>query len=336
MSAEHPVLSVRNLRTEFATREGTVVPVSDVSFDIDRGQIFSLVGESGSGKSVTAMSVMRLVRPPGRITGGSVTFDDTDLLALNQREMKRVRGSQISMIFQDPMTSLNPVLSVGDQIAEPLRAHTSMNKKQVSDAVVEALKDVGIPRARRRLEDRPHQFSGGMRQRVMIAMAMINRPKLLIADEPTTALDVTIQAQILDLLLEICQQSRTSILLITHDLGVVANISDKVAVMYAGQIHETGPTQEVMTQPRGPYLWGLLRSMPRLQGTDALDPIRGQPPLVTEALTGCRFAPRCAFRAEACNTDPPSHIVATGHEVRCHFAPDSEWVRQARAQAGLP
>jgi oligopeptide transport system ATP-binding protein len=323
-----PLLSVKNLRTEFDMREGTLLAVDDVSFDIQRGEIFSIVGESGSGKTVTAMSIMGLIAPPGKIVSGSIHFDGQDLRSLSERDLRAIRGSEISMIFQDAMTALNPVYSIGDQVSEALRRHRGYNRKESLDAAVEALRKVGIADADKRIRDHPHEFSGGMRQRAMIAMAMITEPKLLIADEPTTALDVTIQAQILELILKITEEQGTSVLLISHDLGVVASISDQMMVMYGGQVHESGSAEQVFTDPHGPYTWGLLASVPRLDSDlgKVLDHIPGRPPSLTDIPPGCHFHPRCMQSREVCGLDAPTRIsAAEGHDVLCHFAAEPQW-----------
>jgi ABC-type dipeptide/oligopeptide/nickel transport system ATPase component len=258
------LLEVNNLQTHFPTRAGVVKAVNDVSFYIDEGELLGLVGESGCGKSITALSVMRLIAPPGKIVGGSIKFKGEELLTASGERMREIRGNDIAMIFQDPMTSLNPVFTVGEQIAEALRLHRNLNKKQAHEAAVEAMKEVAIPDPSRRVRDYPHQLSGGMRQRVMIAMALACDPELLIADEPTTALDVTIQAQILELLDELRKTRKLAVLLITHDLGVVAEVADRVCVMYTGKIVEESPVEEIFERPKHPYTQGLLKSVPKL------------------------------------------------------------------------
>src|SRR6266542_1858415 len=258
------LLEVKNLQTQFPTRAGLVRAVDGVSFSINRGELLGLVGESGCGKSITALSVMRLIAPPGRIVGGEIKFAGKDLLALSDSEMRAIRGDDIAMIFQDPMTSLNPVFTVGEQIMEALLLHRKLSRTQARTAAVEAMKEVAIPDPSRRISDYPHQLSGGMRQRVMIAMALACNPKLLIADEPTTALDVTVQAQILELISGVCKEFGTSLILITHDLGVVAGMTDRVVVMYAGKVVEEAPTEELFANPCHPYTLGLLASVPRL------------------------------------------------------------------------
>src|SRR2546427_2262331 len=286
------LLQVKNLHTYFQTREGLVCAVDGVSFYLDRGELLSLVGESGCGKSITALSIMRLVAPPGKIVGGEILFDGRNLLRLSNAEMRDVRGNDIAMIFQDPMTSLNPVFTVGEQIAEALRLHRKLSRKDARAAAVEAMREVSIPDPELRVNDYPHQLSGGMRQRVMIAMALACDPKVLIADEPTTALDVTIQAQILELLNELRRTRELAVLLITHDLGVVAEVADRVAVMYTGQIVEESPVDELFARPKHPYTEGLLRSVPRLatsaiEKNARLQTIEGTVPRPTRLPPGC-------------------------------------------------
>lgn len=309
-----------------------VQAVNDISFVVDEGSVLGIVGESGSGKSVTALSIMRLIESPGRITDGKTIFHENgqtyDLLSLSSSKMEHVRGNQISMIFQDPMTSLNPVLSVGYQIMEPLRIHRKMSAAAAQKYAAELLDRVGIPEAKRRLGDYPHQFSGGMRQRVMIAIAVACQPKLLIADEPTTALDVTIQAQILDLLAEIKRELGTSVIIITHDLGVIAQIADRVAVMYSGTIVETGPVAEMFASSQHPYTRALVSSIPRIrEWPDRLPTIEGAPPDVLGGIVGCPFEPRCPYRIERCAQErPPLREIVPGHASAC-------WVAHER---GLP
>jgi oligopeptide/dipeptide ABC transporter ATP-binding protein len=298
------ILEVRNLSTFFQTRLGTAKAVNQVSFNIERGSTLALVGESGSGKSVTSLSIMRLVSPPGEIVAGEVVFDGRDLLKLNREQMRRVRGREIAMIFQDPMTSLNPVYTVGDQVAEVTRLHQRLSRRDAWSKAVEMMGKVRIPDAERRARDYPHQLSGGMRQRVMIAMALACNPELLIADEPTTALDVTIQAEILDLLAGLKKEFQLSILLITHDLGVVAEVADRVAVMYAGRIVEEAPVDDLFERPRHPYTEGLLRSVPKLtEGglkQSRLQTIEGTVPNLLDLPPGCSFAPRCKYAIDEC------------------------------------
>jgi oligopeptide transport system ATP-binding protein len=317
------LLEVRNLRTHFPTRAGLVRAVDGVSFYIDRGELLGVVGESGCGKSITALSVMRLIAPPGKIVGGEIIFDGEDLLAASEDRMREIRGDDIAMIFQDPMTSLNPVYTVGEQIAEALRLHRKLSRKEARQATIEAMKEVAIPDPARRVDDYPHQLSGGMRQRVMIAMALACDPKLLIADEPTTALDVTIQAQILELLNELRQTRDLAVLLITHDLGVVAEVADRVAVMYTGRIVEESPVEELFARPKMPYTEGLLRSVPKLTAEQVgkagrLETIEGIVPSPTALPEGCHFAPRCAHRMPRCTVgDIPLYDLEGGVRVRC-------------------
>ena len=316
------ILEVKNLSTHFFTRAGTIKAADDVSFSIERGSTLALVGESGSGKSVTSLSIMRLVPPPGRITAGEIMFNGRDLLRLSEEEMRRLRGREIAMIFQDPMTSLNPVYTVGDQIAEAIELHEHVSKKQAWAGAVEMMTRVRIPDAQRRASDYPHQLSGGMRQRVMIAMALSCKPKLLIADEPTTALDVTIQAEILELLRILRDDFDLAMLLITHDLGVVAETADRVAVMYAGRIVEEAPVRQVFGNPRHPYTEGLLRSVPKLteQGIKRrrLETIEGTVPNLLHLPEGCKFAPRCAYVIEECTAgDVPLLEISEEHRARC-------------------
>ncbi len=314
---------MRNLRTYFATRRGEVRSVDDVSFSIEQGETLSLVGESGCGKSVTALSIMRLVAPPGRVTGGEILFEGRNLLALSESDMRAIRGNDIAMIFQDPMTSLNPVYTVGEQIAEAIRLHRKVSKREAWNQAIEGMRDVAIPAPEIRAKTYPHEMSGGMRQRVMIAMALACDPKLLIADEPTTALDVTIQAQILDLLTELREKRNLALLLITHDLGVVAETSDRVAVMYAGKIVEEASAKELFARPRHPYTEGLLRAVPRLdeerQGRmTRLETIEGVVPNPLALPDGCRFAPRCPHAQGECREgEIPLIGVGAEHASRC-------------------
>ncbi len=317
------LLEVKNLETHFPTRAGLVRSVNDVSFYLDEGELLGLVGESGCGKSITALSVMRLISDPGRITGGQILFKGEELRQASDERMRAIRGNDIAMIFQDPMTSLNPVYTVGEQIAEALRLHSRLNKKDAWDAAIAAMKEVSIPDPARRVKDYPHQLSGGMRQRVMIAMALACDPELLIADEPTTALDVTIQAQILELLDELRRTRKLAVLLITHDLGVVAEVADRVCVMYTGKIVEESPVDEIFDRPKHPYTQGLLRSVPKITevGSDRktrLQTIDGIVPSPTNLPPGCHFAPRCEFRMEKCvHGEIPLYKLDGGVEVRC-------------------
>jgi oligopeptide transport system ATP-binding protein len=318
------LLQVRGLTTEFRTDRGVLHAVDDVSFEVAEGEALGVVGESGSGKSVTALSIMRLVaRPAGRVVRGQVLFEGEDLLTLSEGQMRSVRGSRIAMIFQDPMSSLNPVLTIERQITESLEQHEAMGRRQARTRAVELLEMVGIPDPQRRLEDYPHQFSGGMRQRVMIAIALSCSPRLLIADEPTTALDVTIQAQIIDLVQRLRQDLGTSIIWISHDLGVVAGLCDRALVMYAGHVVEEAPVDRIFESPRHPYTLGLLRSIPRLDrpATTKLVPIEGLPPNVINRPSGCPFRPRCGYAVERCSTEmPPLDAVEAGHRTACWMA----------------
>jgi oligopeptide/dipeptide ABC transporter ATP-binding protein len=297
--------------------------VDGVSFYVDKGELLSIVGESGCGKSITALSLMRLVAAPGKIVGGEISFDGEDLLAASDERMREIRGDDIAMIFQDPMTSLNPVYTVGEQIAEALRLHRKLSRRDARRATIEAMREVAIPDPARRVDDYPHQLSGGMRQRVMIAMALACDPKLLIADEPTTALDVTIQAQILELLNELRQTRELGVLLITHDLGVVAEVADRVCVMYTGRIVEESPVEELFARPKHPYTEGLLRSVPKLTAQDAakaerLETIEGVVPSPTSLPPGCHFAPRCSHRMPRCTEGViPLYDLEGGVRVRC-------------------
>jgi peptide/nickel transport system ATP-binding protein/oligopeptide transport system ATP-binding protein len=317
------LLEVRNLKTYFATRRGEARSVDDISFTLEQGETLSLVGESGSGKSVTALSILRLVAAPGRIVGGQILFEGRDLLNLREAEMRAIRGDDIAMIFQDPMTSLNPVYTVGEQIAEAIRLHRKVSKKEAWAQAIEGMRDVAIPAPESRAKNYPHEMSGGMRQRVMIAMALACDPKLLIADEPTTALDVTIQAQILDLLTELREKRNLALLLITHDLGVVAETSDRVAVMYSGKIVEQADARELFKRPRHPYTEGLLRAVPRLNESGAekkqrLHTIEGVVPSLLNLPPGCRFAPRCEHAREKCREgEIPLIDLGARHSSRC-------------------
>ncbi len=318
------LLQVKDLRTHFFTLEGVVKAVDGVSYDIREGETVAVVGESGCGKSVSALSIMRLVAyPPGRIVGGEIWFNGHDLLTLNDEEMRQVRGKEIAMIFQEPMTSLNPALTIGRQVTETLEAHLDMSASDANRRAAELLRMVGIPEPERRLPQYPHQFSGGMRQRVMIAMALSCNPKLILADEPTTALDVTIQAQILELMKDLTQRFGVAMIIITHNLGVVARYADRVNVMYAGKVVEQGRARDIYQSPRHPYTLGLLRSVPRLDlpRKAKLDPIDGQPPDPANLGPGCSFAPRCKFAIEKCLHEvPPLTPVRTGHLSACWVA----------------
>jgi oligopeptide transport system ATP-binding protein len=326
-----PILSVRNLKTDFFTDDGIVQAVRDVSFDLYPGETLGIVGESGCGKSVTALSLMGLVQPPGKVTSGQVNFQGEDLLKLSAEEMREIRGRDIAMIFQDPLSSLNPVLKVGYQVNEAMLAHHKFKKNQAEARTVSLMQQVRIPGSKTRVNDYPHQFSGGMRQRVMIAMGLSNEPEILIADEPTTALDVTVQAQIIELLRDLNRELRTSIMLITHNLGVVAGICSRVIVMYAGKIVEEGPVEQIFENPQHPYTWSLLRSLPRIDADrhDRLRSIEGLPPDLIKPPQGCAFHPRCPFRIEECFTDqPPLEQVGPNQQAAC-------WVTMKRASAEM-
>ena len=331
------LLEVRHLSTQFATGAGIVRAVDDVSWDVKPGETVALVGESGCGKSVSALSIMRLVAAPaGRITGGQILFKDRDLLTLPDHEMRDIRGKDIAMVFQEPMTSLNPVLTVGRQLTEPCEIHLGMPPERSRARAIEILGLVGISDAGRRLRQYPHQFSGGMRQRLMIAMSLSCNPALVLADEPTTALDVTIQAQILELMKGLSQRLGAAMLIITHNLGVVARYADRVNVMYAGKIVEHGTAREIYADPRHPYTLGLLRSVPRLDEPkrEKLAPIQGQPPDLTRLPRGCAFAPRCAYSIARCATEiPPLDAVDGSHLSACWVARDLRERAAADAKA---
>ncbi len=317
---KRPLLEVQNLTTHFFTEDGVIRAVEDLSFEIHSGEILSLVGESGCGKSVTGLSILRLIpSPPGKIMSGKILFDSRDLLKLEESEMEKVRGNKISMIFQEPMTSLNPVFTIGDQIMETLFLHQGLDKKRAREKAIEILARVKIPSPESRIDAYPHQLSGGMRQRAMIAMALACQPKLLIADEPTTALDVTIQAQVLRLIKEIQREMGMSVMLITHDLGVVAETADRVAVMYAGRLVEYAPLNDIFTEMRHPYTKGLLESIPHLKQKDKrLNAIPGQVPNPLDLPSGCKFNPRCYLAIEACKKEePPLFQVNGDHFSRC-------------------
>lgn len=314
------LLEVKNLSTSFFTHAGEVKAVRNISFDLARGEALGIVGESGSGKSVSMFSVMRLLTETGKIVNGNVMFDNQDVAALKEKDMKLIRGNNISMIFQDPMTSLNPVLKIGTQMIEALRLHKGMNKQEAKKVSIDMLRVVGIPSPEKRINQYPHEFSGGMRQRVMIAMALSCQPKLLIADEPTTALDVTIQAQILEILKDLREKLNTSIILITHDLGIVADLCDKVNVMYGGCIVESGRTRDIFNNSKHPYTWGLLDSVPnpKTLAKERLRPIDGQPPDLLNPPKGCPFAPRCSYAMEIClNRMPEEFSISPTQKASC-------------------
>ena len=317
-----PLLEVTGLRTAFRTRGGVAHAVDGISFSVAPHETLGLVGESGCGKSVTALSILRLIRPPGAIDAGSrIAFESRDLLALPEVEMRAVRGARIAMVFQEPMTSLNPVLTIGDQVAEVARIHERAPRREAWTRAVKMLGTVGLPDPATRARDYPHQLSGGMRQRVMLAMALLLRPALLIADEPTTALDVTVQAQILELLAALQREMGMSVLLITHDFGVIAERAQRVLVRYAGQIVEEAPVRELFAAPHHPYTHGLLAAVPRLGARrDRLAVIPGSVPSATEWPTGCRFRARCPHAFDKCATEPPLYQIGPGHQSRCHLA----------------
>ena len=338
-----PLLDVRELRVEFRGAGGVARAVDGVSFTLLPGETLALVGESGSGKSATALSLVRLLPVESASVSGSVRFDQVELLELSDREVRSYRGGKIGMVFQDPMTSLNPALTVGLQLTEAIRLHLKLGRAEARARAVELLDAVGIPAAARRLNDYPHQFSGGMRQRVMIAIALACAPRLILADEITTALDVTTQAQVLDVLKELVSESQTAVLLITHDLGIVARMADRVNVMYAGQVVESAPTDELFENPSMPYTWGLLSSVPRVDvdRTERLRPIQGSPPDLLNLPTGCRFQSRCEYRREICSQRGPDllEIGTTGtgqpHLSRCwamQDVPHGGWLRGADRQ----
>jgi len=320
------LLSVKNLSTEFPVKKGIVRAVEDVSFDVDAGEILAIVGESGSGKSVTSLSVMGLLAEPGRVAAGSMEFEGRDLATLSEKDYRELRGNDMAMIFQEPMTSLNPVYRVGKQIVEAIRTHEKVSKKEARERAIDLLRKVGIPSPEKRIDDYPHQMSGGMRQRVMIAMALACNPKLLIADEPTTALDVTIQAQILDLLRRLRDDTGMAVLLITHDLGVVSETADRVVVMYCGQVVEEAEVRALFDHPMHPYTLGLLKSIPRLEDDDTkrLYMIKGMVPNPLEMPPGCHFSDRCDSCMDICRTQMPKLVDAGGRKVRCFLYEDAD------------
>lgn len=321
-------LSVRDLKVRFSTEDGIVKAVDGLSFDVERGKTLGIVGESGSGKSVTNLTVLGLHNPRTTTVDGEIVLDGKELVTASEKELERLRGNKMAMIFQDPLTALSPYYTVGRQLSEPYIKHTGASKKEAKDRAVQMLEKVGIPQPKTRFDDYPHQFSGGMRQRAMIAMALMCDPQLLIADEPTTALDVTVQAQILDLLKDLQQEFGSAIIFITHDLGVISNMADDLLVMYAGRAVERGSVREVMSAPRHPYTWGLLSSMPRLDSDvdEALVPIPGSPPSLLNPPTGCPFHPRCAFKDEVpgtlCTDSRPP--LAAGRASACHLTSEQK------------
>jgi peptide/nickel transport system ATP-binding protein len=313
VSSSAPLLSVRNLRVEFNTRRGTLVAVDDVSFDIAPGEVLGVVGESGAGKSITGNAIIGLLEPPGRIAGGEVLLEGERIDNLPQEQMRKIRGRRIGAIFQDPLTSLNPLYTVGRQIIETIRTHLPMNESQARTRAIDLLKEVGIPAAERRIDHYPHQFSGGMRQRVVIALALCANPRLIVADEPTTALDVSIQAQIIQLLKRLGRDHGTAVMLITHDMGVIAETADRVAVMYAGRVAEIGPVQAVIHEPQHPYTVGLMGSIPSIgQDVERLPQIEGSMPRLTAIPPGCAFNPRCPHAFDRCRVDRPDLMPTPG------------------------
>jgi peptide/nickel transport system ATP-binding protein len=332
------LLEVRDLKTHFRTDDGVVKAVDGVSFEVEKGKTLGIVGESGSGKSVTCLTIMGLNPRVNTITSGEALWKGDDLLKMSSRQLRGIRGDDIAMIFQDPMTSLNPVKTIGAQLNEAVLLHRDVSKRQARSRALELLKAVGIPRADRRIDDYPHQFSGGMRQRVMIAMALINDPDLLIADEPTTALDVTTQAQILNLMLKLQQDFGSAIIVITHDLGVIAEAANDVVVMYAAQVVERAPVENLFRRPHHPYTWGLLGSLPRLDAdVERLTQIRGQPPSLLNPPRGCRFHPRCPYVMEICKTEQPALAPITtdpDHLQRCHLDEETKDREAAKLLAG--
>ena len=313
-----PLLSVRNLRVEFPTRRGTLVAVDDLSFDIAPGEILGVVGESGAGKSLTGMAIIGLLEPPGRIAGGEIRLEGERIDTLPADAMRRIRGKRIGAIFQDPLTSLNPLFTIGEQLVETILTHLDLNERQARSRAIELLAEVGIPAPEIRIDNYPHHFSGGMRQRVVIALALCARPRLIVADEPTTALDVSIQAQIIDLLKRLARENGAAVMLITHDMGVIAETADRVAVMYAGRLAEIGPVRDVIHAPHHPYTSGLMRSIPKLnEGRETLAQIDGAMPRLNAIPPGCAFNPRCPERFDRCMHDRPSPMPAGATEAAC-------------------
>jgi oligopeptide transport system ATP-binding protein len=333
------LLEVKDLTMYFHTRDGVVKAVDGVTYTLDRGETLGVVGESGSGKSVTALTMMRLIQmPPGKVERGDALFKGRSLTTMKDEDIRKIRGNEMAMIFQDPMTSLNPVYRVGRQIAEPLLVHKGMGRSEANKRAVDLLRLVGIPNPEARMRDYPHQFSGGMRQRAMIAMALACDPDILIADEPTTALDVTIQAQIIELMQELQQRTGSAIIMITHDLGVVADMADRILVMYAGRAVEYGTTDEVFYRPLHPYTWGLMDSIPvhDMTAKSELCPIKGQPPSLINLPSGCSFHPRCPYAQDRCVAEVPEFREIDGaHGAACHFSGDPGFVRGSLACAGV-
>jgi peptide/nickel transport system ATP-binding protein len=333
------LLEVKDLKTHFRTDDGVVKAVDGVTFSVEKGKTLGIVGESGSGKSVTCLTIMGLNAKHNTITSGQALFNGRDLLRMPPRQLRQIRGNDIAMVFQDPMTSLNPVKSIGNQLIEAIMLHRDVSKKQGRARSLELLHAVGIPRAERRIDDYPHQFSGGMRQRVMIAMALVNDPDLLIADEPTTALDVTTQAQILNLMMQLQEDFGSAIILITHDLGVIAEVADEVVVMYAARVAEHAPVDNIFNRPHHPYTWGLLGSLPRLDAdVERLVQIQGSPPSLLNPPRGCRFHPRCPYVMEICKTTEPALEPISDdpeHLQRCHLDEETKDREAAKLLAGM-
>ena len=318
MATKRPVLAVRNLRVEFATRRGTLTAVDDVSFEVAEGEVLGVVGESGAGKSITGAAIIGLLEPPGRIAGGEVRLDGERIDHLGQEQLRRIRGKRIGMVFQDPLTSLNPLYTVGRQLVETILTHQDLSESQARRHAVDLLGEVGIPAPERRIDQYPHQFSGGMRQRVVIALALCVNPRMIIADEPTTALDVSIQAQIIKLLKRLCTEHGAAVMLITHDMGVIAETADRVAVMYAGRIAEIGPVKDVITAAKHPYTEGLMGSIPVVgHDLERLTQIEGSMPRLTEIPPGCAFHPRCPYAFERCKHERPELIRTGGSYAAC-------------------
>ena len=318
MRKNQPLLKVENLRIEFPTRRGTLVAVDDISFHIDEGEVLGVVGESGAGKSLTGSAIIGLLEPPGRIAGGKVLLEGQDIANLPYELMRRIRGRHIGMVFQDPLTSLNPLYTVGRQLTETILTHTEMSPQDARERAIELLTEVGIPSPELRIDQYPHQFSGGMRQRVVIALALCVNPRLIIADEPTTALDVSIQAQIISLLKKLCREHGAAVMLITHDMGVIAETADRVAVMYAGRLAEVGPVQDVIKRAKHPYTHGLMGSIPKMgHDTERLEQIDGSMPRLTEIPTGCAFNPRCPKAFQRCTAERPDLIQVDSSQVAC-------------------
>ena len=332
MTATHPVLSVRDLRVEFHTRRGVLTALDGVSFDIARGEVLGVVGESGAGKSITGAAIIGLIDPPGRIAGGEILLSGERIDNLPPERLRRVRGKRIGTIFQDPLTSLNPLYRVGDQLTETIRTHLPMSAAQARVRAIDLLSEVGIPAPDRRIDGYPHEFSGGMRQRVVIALALAAEPELVVADEPTTALDVSVQAGIIALIKRLCRERGTAVMLITHDMGVIAETADRVAVMYAGRVAEIGPVREVVRAPFHPYSKGLMGSIPSLTGeSDRLTQIPGSMPRLTAIPRGCTFHPRCPFVFARCHTERPELRGKPGHLAACHLYDDRQATPQEAA-----